>query len=246
MDRMLYLAMVGAQQTMKAQGVSANNLANVNTTGFRRDLEAFATAPMQGPGHASRAYGVGQGHGIDTTAGSIQQTGNPLDVAISGQGWLAVQADDGTEGYTRAGNLRANANGQLTTAAGNPVLGNGGPIALPPHESVEIAQDGTISVRPRGAPANVTIEVDRLRLVNPDPAGLSKGGDGLIRMAGDEEPAADANVQVVAGALESSNVNAVDAMVRQIELARRFEMQMKMMSAARDTDQASDRLLRRG
>lgn len=246
MDRMLYIAMVGAQQSMRAQAVNANNLANVNTTGFRRDLEAFATASIQGPGHPSRAYGVDRSAGLDTTAGAIVQTGNPLDVAVSGEGWLTVQAADGTEAYTRAGDLRVNANGVVTNGSGRPVIGNGGPVTLPPYEKVEIGSDGTISIRPLGAADGALAQIDRLRLVNPDPATLVKGEDGLVRTTDDQIPPADAAVTVTSGALESSNVNAVDAMVRQIELARQFEMQMKVMSTARDTDNAADRLLRQG
>lgn len=246
MDRMVYIAMVGAQQTLRAQGVAANNLANANTTAFRGDLEAFTDLAVDGPGHGSRAYGIDRGQGIDTSAGSIVRTGNPLDVAIAGRGWFAVQAADGTEAYTRAGDLEVDASGTVTNGSGRPVLGNGGPIVLPPYDDIVIGSDGTISIRPLGAAPGTSVQIDRLRLVDPEPATLWKGEDGLIRTTADEAPEAEAGLRVVAGSLESSNVNAIDSMVRQIELARRFEMQMKAMTTARDNDQAADRLLRHG
>lgn len=246
MDRMLYIATVGAQQSMRSQAVNANNLANVSTTGFRRDLDAFTSTPVEGAGHASRVYGVDRSTGFDPAGGAIVQTGNPLDVAIADEGWLTVQAPDGTEAYTRAGNLRVDSSGLLTNDAGHPVMGNGGPITLPPYEKLEIGSDGTISIRPAGAADGALVQIDRLRLVNPDPAALAKGEDGLMRTTADQAPPPDAGVAVTSGALESSNVSAVDAMVRQIELARQFEMQMKVMSTARDVDSAADQLLRHG
>lgn len=244
MDRAIYIAMAGASQTLRAQSVAANNLANVSTDGFRRDLESFAALGVQGPGHASRAYGVAAGNGIDGRPGPVQVTGNPLDVAIPGEGWFAVQTADGTEAYTRAGSFQVDAQGLLRTSDGLPVLGNGGPVALPPYEELLIGSDGTLSVRPQGVGAGAMVEIDRLRLVNPPVAELVKGDDGLVRRGDGEAAFVAAEVKVVAGALEGSNVNAVEAMLRQMELARKFEMQMKLMSAARDNESAADQLLR--
>jgi flagellar basal-body rod protein FlgF len=245
MDRMLYLAMTGAQQAMVAQSVNTNNLANVSTPGFRADLEQFRSMPVFGPGLPTRVYAMSERPAVDLTPGPVTSTGRELDVAVRGQGWIAVQAPDGSEAYTRAGDLRIDANGLLTTGNGLPVLGNGGsPIAIPPAEKLEIGADGTVSIRPVGQAANVLAEVDRIKLVNPDPAALVKGSDGLLRLADGGVAVADAAVQVTAGALEGSNVNAVEAMVNMIELARQYESQVKMMRTAKENDEATSQLMR--
>ncbi|MGM0594030.1 MAG: flagellar basal-body rod protein FlgF, partial [Pseudomonadota bacterium] len=245
MDRMLYLAMSTAKQTMQAQAVNSNNLANATTTGFKADLEQFRSMPVFGEGAPSRVYAMTERPGIDFKAGPINTTGRDLDTAIKGEGWIAVQAPDGSEAYTRAGDLRLDATGLLTTAAGHPVMGNnGGPVVVPPAESLEIGGDGTISIRPVGQAANALAEVDRIKLVNPDMADLTKGEDGMIRLKEGGEAPADANVTLLSGALEGSNVSTVEAMVKMIELQRQYEMQVKMMSTAKENAAASDQLLR--
>ncbi len=247
MDRLLYVAMTGAREAQVAQSVTSQNLANASTTGFRATLASAVHAPLTGPGHAgARAYAVTEGQGIDFTPGPLMATGRTLDVAIDGEGWLAVQAPDGGEGLTRAGDLRVDAFGMLTTATGLPVLGNGGPIALPPFESLEIAGDGTISIRPLGQDAAGLAVVERIRLVNPDPATLVRGEDGLVRVAAGEAPPAEADVRLLGGMLEGSNVNTVSAMVEMIRHARSFELQVKMMNTAQQNDQSSGALLRLG
>ncbi|MBI2779851.1 MAG: flagellar basal-body rod protein FlgF [Gammaproteobacteria bacterium] len=246
MDRMLYVAMSGAKQTMLAQAVNTNNLANVNTTGFRADLEAFRSLPVYGPGYPSRVYAQTETPGTDLLAGTLSTTGRELDVAVNGAGWIAVQAADGSEAYTRAGDLRVTVNGQLETGAGRPVMGNGGPIAVPPFEKLEIGADGTISIRPVGQAANALAVVDRIKLVNPPLGQMEKGTDGLMRVKDGKNAAADAAVQLASGVLESSNVNAIEAMVRMIELGRQFETQIKMMRAAQENDAASAQLMRMG
>jgi flagellar basal-body rod protein FlgF len=241
---MLYLAMSSAKQTMVAQAATTNNLANVSTTGFKADLEQFRSMPVYGEGMPSRVYAMSERPGIDTTPGPIATTGRDLDVAIQGEGWLAVQAPDGGEAYTRAGDLRLDANGLLTTGAGHPVLGNNGaPIVVPPAESIQIGGDGTISIRPIGQGANVLAEVERIKLANPAAENLTKGEDGLIRLKEGGAAPADAAVRLVSGALEGSNVSTVEAMVKMIELQRQYEMQVKMMSTAKDNDAASNKLL---
>ncbi|KAF0193019.1 MAG: flagellar basal-body rod protein FlgF [Gammaproteobacteria bacterium] len=243
MDRMLYIAMSGARQTMAAQAVNAQNLANVSTAGFREDLLAFASQEVPGAGLPSRVYNTAYSVGTNLAPGSIHTTGNDLDIAVSGEGWIAVQAPDGTEAYTRAGDLRFNGVGLLTTGAGHPVLGNGGPIAIPPAETIEVGRDGTISIRPVGQGPNTLAVVDRIKLVNPPAKGMEKGADGLMRIAGRGDASADAGVTVVSGALEMSNVNAVDALVNMMELSRQFEMHIKIMKTAQENDAASVRLL---
>ncbi len=246
MDRMLYIAMTGAAQTMRAQAVNSNNLANASTTGFRADLAAFRSQQLEGPGFESRTYGTADKTGVDFTPGVLVQTGNSLDVAINGDGFFAVQAPDGTEAYTRAGDLRVDPNGLLVTGAGHPVLGNDGPIALPPAESVEIGVDGTLSIRPVGQGPETLAVVDRLRLVHPELNNLDKGEDGLLRTRDGNPAPPDAAVSVAAGYLEGSNVSAVDSLVRMIDLSRQFEMQVRLMKVAEETDTASANLLRLG
>ncbi|HEY8519043.1 MAG TPA: flagellar basal body rod protein FlgF [Gammaproteobacteria bacterium] len=246
MDRFVYVAMTGAREAQLAQAVASHNLANASTTAFRATLAASEHVGLAGPGHAAaRAYAVTQGYGVDLTPGPLQATGRDLDIAIDGEGWLAVQAPDGGEAYTRAGDLEVDAFGLLTTRAGLPVLGEGGPIALPPFESLEIGIDGTISIRPPGQDAAGLVVVDRIRLVNPPAADLRRGPDGLLRMAdGLPPPAPAADVRVRSGMLEGSNVNVVSAMVEMIEHARDFELQVKLMSTAEENDRASAALMR--
>lgn len=246
MDRMLYVAMSGAKQVMLAQQVNTNNLANVSTTGFRADLEAFRSLPVYGPGYPSRVYAVTERPGTDLLSGSLTTTGRSLDIAVNGQGWIAVQAADGSEVYTRAGDLRVTVNGQLETGAGRRVLGNGGPISIPPFENLEIGADGTISIQPVGQPANALAVVDRIKLVNPPLAQMEKGIDGLMRVRGGQSVVPDAAVRLAGGMLESSNVNAVEAMIRMIELGREFESQVKMMRIAQENDAASAQMMRMG
>ncbi|QFY89525.1 flagellar basal-body rod protein FlgF [Magnetovirga frankeli] len=244
MDRMLYVAMSGAKETMLAQSANNNNLANASTTGFRADLQQFRSMPVFGNGHPTRVYAMSERPATDFTAGPLIQTGHDLDVAINGNGWIAVQAKDGTEAYTRAGDFRTDANGMLTTGTGLPVMGDGGPIAIPPADKVIIAADGTISIRPPGANPNELAVVERIKLVNPDLQQMKKGNDGLIRNNDGEPAEADANVRLVQGAIEGSNVNPAEALVDMIELSRRFELQVKMMKTADDNAERSAAIMR--
>ncbi|KAB7627197.1 flagellar basal-body rod protein FlgF [Alkalilimnicola sp. S0819] len=244
MDRMLYLAMTGAKHAMQNQQQVSHNLANANTTGFRADFQALLQAPVSGPGHDSRAYSELATTGSDLSQGAMLNTGRQLDVAIQGEGWIAVQAPDGTEAYTRRGDFHINPNGLLETGDGNLVLGEGGPVAVPPAQKVEIGQDGTLSVVPLGQAANTLAVVDRIKLVQPDNAAMGKGEDGLFRHASGEPQPADANVRVNTGMLESSNVNLVDGLVQMIDNARRYEAYVKLMSEAKSNDEQAQRLLR--
>ncbi len=243
MDHMLYVAMNGATQTMLAEAANDNNLANADTIGFRSDLEAFRAMPAYGPGYPTRVYAMQERAGVNFKPGVITSTGRPLDVAINGNGFIAVQAPDGSEAYTRAGNLQISANGMLTTGAGYPVIGNSGPIAIPPSQKIEIGSDGTISVLPLGESPEAMAIVDRIKLVNPPVDSLAKGSDGLIQMQSGDSAPADANVHLVTGSIESSNVNVVDAMVNMIALARQFEMQVKMMHTTQQDDTSAAQLM---
>ena len=243
MDAMIYLSMAGAEQTLIEQSMNSQNLANISTPGFKADLMQARSMPVFGDGLATRVYAMTERPTIDFDSGPIMTTGRDLDVAVNGDGWIAVQAPDGTEALSRAGDFRISANGLLTTGAGHPVLGNGGPIAIPAVQKIEIGSDGTISVRPLGQEANALAELDRIKLVNPPLEDLVKGEDGLIRVAGGGASQPDAGVGLVSGALEGSNVNPVEAMVNMITLARRFELQVKLMESAERNDLATSQML---
>ncbi|GGJ80558.1 flagellar basal-body rod protein FlgF [Pseudomonas matsuisoli] len=244
MDKMLFVAMSGASQNQKALAAHANNLANVSTTGFRRDFEQARSMQVFGDTNPSRVYSMSERPATDFTPGALQQTGRDLDVAIEGQGWMAVQDPNGQEAYVRTGSLQVDALGMLRTANGAPVLGNGGPIAIPPASKIEIGQDGTISIRAEGQSAAVLAQVDRIRLVNPDEKQMEKGPDGLIHMkAGSPAPAEDANVRVISGFTESSNVNAAAEMTSMLALSRQFELQVKMMKTAEEGSAAMAKVL---
>lgn len=243
MDRMIYTAMNGASQIMLRQTSNNNNLANLDTTGFRADLDAFASLPVYGPGHPSRVYSQDQRAGVDFSAGRIYSTGNELDIAINGDGFIAVQSADGIEAYTRAGDLRITNGGLLQTTAGYTVIGNSGPIAIPPFEKLEIGGDGTISIQPLGQATATLAVLDRIKLVTPTYADVHKGADGLFYSNNEVLFEPDASVKIISSSLESSNVNAVDALVEMIQLSRNFEMQIKLMKAAEDADAASAKLL---
>ncbi|RLA04846.1 MAG: flagellar basal-body rod protein FlgF [Gammaproteobacteria bacterium] len=242
MDRMIYVAMSGAQQTMRALQTTSNNLANVNTTGFRADLDHFQSLPVSGGASVSRTYVTAESSGPDFRHGGLITTGRDLDVAVDGDGFFAVLSPTGREAYTRAGDLHVDTNGFLVNGSGYQMLGNGGPMALPPFEKIEIASDGTISVRPVGATAEELVVIDRLKLVRPDLAQLTKGEDGLFSLGG-QDSSADASVHVVSGAVEGSNVNAVEALVKMVSLSRQFEAQVKMMRAADDNAEHAQQLL---
>ncbi|XAW89112.1 flagellar basal-body rod protein FlgF [Vibrio sp. CDRSL-10 TSBA] len=247
MDRALFLAMSGAKQNMQAMQLRANNLANVSTTGFRADLEQARSMQAYGDGLPSRVFSMTERPGHNFQQGSVITTGRDLDVTVQGDGWLAVMDKTGKEGLTRNGNLNIDANGLLMNGSGHLVLGeNGAPITLPvPLAKVSIGNDGTISVRPQGAPPDAMEIVDRIKLVKPDNQSLYKDVNGLFR-AKDPNATydADATVKILTGAVEGSNVNAVGEMTSLIDLQRQFEMQVKMMKTAEDMDKSSDTLLR--
>lgn len=243
MDKMLYVSMTGAQNNTLALRAHANNLANVSTSGFRRDFEQARSMPLFGESYPARVFAMSERPATDFRPGSLQETGRDLDVAIGGKGWIAVQAPDGGEAYVRTASLNIDALGVLRTGNGLPVMGNAGPIAVPPEQKVEIGQDGTISIRALGEDPNVLAEVDRIKLVNPDPKSMVKGTDGLIRVKGQPEIEADATVQVTSGFLEASNVNAVEEMTAILSLSRQFELSVKMMRTAEDNSSAMARVL---
>jgi flagellar basal-body rod protein FlgF len=238
MDRMIYLSMSGAKATLQRQDVLAHNLANVSTTGFRAEIAAFRAVPVRGDGASTRVYALESTPGHSDAPGVVQTTGRALDVAVSGKSWLTVQALDGTEAYTRGGALDVDAEGQLVTRSGLPVLGDGGPITVPANAQIDIGADGTVSAKVGSQRAQV---VGRLKLVTPE-GKLARGDDGLFRSP-DGEASADPTARVQQGALEGSNVSAIETMVAMITASRQFEQQMKMVQAAEQKEQAATKLL---
>jgi len=238
MDRMIYLAMAGAKAAMQRQDVLANNLANASTTGFRAEMHAFRAVPVRGDGASTRVYALESTVGHDQRAGPMQSTGRGLDVAMQGNAWLSVQSLDGTEAYTRAGSLQLDAEGQIITPDGLPVLGDGGPITVPAGATLDIASDGTVTAQLQGGSAQA---VGRLKLVTAE-APLERGADGLFRAA-DGDLAADPAARLQGGALEGSNVSPVETMVAMIAAARQFEQQMKSMKDVEQREQSASKLL---
>jgi len=244
MDRLIYTAMTGAKHALEQQATTSNNLANATTTGFRAQIDQFRAVPVQGAILPTRAFVVDSTTGSDFRSGAIQQTGRDLDVAVQGDGWIVVQAADGSEAYTRNGSLKMDENGVLQTHDGLNVMGDGGPLSIPPGRNVAIGKDGTISLVPDGSAATGLTSVGKLKLVNPPTADLVRGDDGLFRRKDGQTAEADPNVKVVvSGALESSNVNVVDAMVNMISLARSFDMNMKLLQNAESNDSKAGQLL---
>jgi flagellar basal-body rod protein FlgF len=243
MDRLIYVALSGARHTFARQATTAHNLANATTTGFRAQTSALRAVPVEGEGLPTRTFALETTTGTDFTPGAIQRTGRDLDVAIEGEGFIAVELPDGGEAYTRNGALHAGANGVLQLRNGMAVMGEGGPIAIPPDSAVTVARDGTVSVVPTGGQSAAVAVLGRMKLVNPPPAALERGADGLFRLRVGEDAPPAASVRLVGGALESSNVNVVEAMVEMIGLARRFELQMKMLQNAEANDRQASQIL---
>jgi len=242
MDRLIYVSMTGARHALEAQATVAHNLANVNASGFRAQMNALRAVHLFGDGAPTRAYVVDSTVGTDFRPGTIQQTGRELDVAIMGRGFLAVQLPDGSEGYTRAGGMTIGAGGVLESSHGHPVLGDGGPISIPPDVIVTIAKDGTISSTPTSGRGAVNV-LGRLKLVNPPEAELTRGDEGLFRLKAGGSAPADAAVVVAPSAIEGSNVNAVEQMISMISHARAFETHMKLLQSAEQNDRQANQLL---
>lgn len=242
MDKMIYTAMTGAKHILEQQATTAHNLANATSTGFKAQVDSFRAVPVIGQGLPTRSFVVDSTVGADFNSGAIEHTGRDLDVAVQGNGWLVVQRPDGSEGYTRNGSLKVNENGVLQTSNGLTVMGDGGPISIQPDVTVSIGKDGTISsVTNNTLPGPATV-IGRLKLVNPDTANLERSEEGVFVTKNGVPAEMDANVSVVGGALESSNVNVVDAMVNMISLARQFEMQMKLVQSAENNANKASQL----
>lgn len=245
MDPILYSAINGGRADFKRQEITANNLANINTPGFKADLYNAQTMYMKDANGRSsgHSFTMQQPSGVDLTPGEIITTDRDLDVAIDGDGWMAVNDAHGREAYTRGGSLRLDANGQLVTSSGKAVLGDGGPISIPPAQSIEIGSDGTISIIPLEGDAKSLAILDRIKLVTLDKNNVVKNDEGLIQLKQGKATEADSSVKLIKGAIEGSNVNAVDQMVGMISAGREFDAQMKIMSTVDDNAQKLAQIL---
>lgn len=232
MDRLIYIAMNGAKHTLERQAIISNNMANAATSGYRAAVAAFRALPVVGPGGATRAFVVETTPAADMRPGPIIETGRALDVAVNGDGWIAVHGRDGKEAYTRGGYLQLTSAGLLQTRGGLNVIGEGGPITVPPNSEVTIGGDGTVSVIPTDTTPNAVNIVGRIKLVNPPARDLDRGDDGLFRLKSGRPAPADPNVQLASGALEGSNVSMVESLVDMITHARQYDLQVKLIQTA--------------
>lgn len=247
MEPILYNAITGGRSDFKRQELIANNLANINTPGFKADLYQAQTMYMNNEHGENtmngQSYIVQGQNGVDTTPGEIITTGRDLDIAIDGDGWMAVKDSQGREAYTRGGSLRLDPNGQLITSSGKPVLGDGGPISIPPAQSIEIGTDGTISIVPVGGDVKSLAILDRIKLVTLDKNNLIKNEEGLIQLKQGGTAQSDGTVKIINGAIEGSNVKAIDQMVAMISSGREFDSQMKILSTVDENGQKLAQLL---
>lgn len=224
----IYPAVSAARVQELRLDIIANNLANANTTGFKREVPLFdAVAPFPGVSTVDESsgvelapvYGALRSVVTDSAPGVIRETGDPLDAAIEGDGFFAIQTSGGVR-YTRNGHFTLDAEGQIVTSDGFPVLGSGGPITLP---------TGTVAVDPNGRVSVDGSEVDTFQIVKfSDPAHLVKVGANLVEAGG--QPAVPVEpIRLVPGALETSNVNPVQEMVAMVEVLRLYEAAQKVM-----------------
>lgn len=248
MDHAIYTAMGAASQTLNQQAVTASNLANASTSGFRAQLNALRAVPVEGLSLPTRTLVIASTPGANMTPGQLDYTSRPLDVAMQQDGWLAVQAADGSEGYTRNGNIQVDSTGQLSIQ-GRPVMGEAGPLTVPEGSELTIAADGTVSALNPGDPANTVAPVGKLKLVKAEGKEVVRGDDGLFRpsqLAQTTRGAtfqADQSIRVMSGVLEGSNVKPVEAMTDMIANARRFEMQMKVITSVDENEGRANQLL---
>ena len=243
MDKLIYTAMSGAKQLFERQASVAHNLSNASSTGYRAEEHRLRAVPVVSQALPTRAFVVDASVANDFASGPLQQTGRQLDVAVQGQGWIALAMPDGSEAYTRNGSLEVNVNGVLQTRSGIPVQGDGGPISIPPDNEITVGKDGIISLKPSSGAQNTVTQIGTFKLVNPPEADLARGADGLFRLRDGSAAEADPNVQIASGFLEGSNVNVVDQMVSMISLGRQFEMQTQMLAKAEANDQAATKIL---
>jgi len=244
MDRLAYASISAMRTAMARQSTTAHNLANAATPGFRGEVATAQTLWQQGGRLNTRAMSSEEVLTADMRAGAVSHSGRPLDVAMQADALLTVQAEDGEEAYTRRGDLQVTDAGLLVTGDGTPVLGEGGPITVPPNAQVTISAQGMVSIVPAGGSARDMQEIDRLKLVSPAGSKIAKGLDGLFRVQGGGALPTDPDARLQSGALEASNVNASEALVQMIEASRAWENQVKMLATAKDIDTDAAQLMR--
>ena len=245
MDKLVYTALSGLKSQMAAQGVIANNIANASTTGYRQDRVSFERLMLKGEGLESRSPAAEEVADFDRRAGAIVATGRPLDVAMTTDSWIAVQAPDGTEAYTRRGDLNVALSGVLENGEGVPVLGENGPITVPPYDRIAIAEDGTVTISPRGAePGTAMQAIGRIKMVSPEGSQTVKGLDNLLHVEGGGILPLDMDAKLAAGSLEQSNVNLTQALVDMIDNQRGYEVQANLLAEAKKMDEESASLMR--
>jgi flagellar basal-body rod protein FlgF len=246
MDRSIYVAMSGAKELFLAQEGHNNNLANLNTQGFLADRFQQRAMPVFGDVLATRVQAMTESPALDLAPGPLTPTGRDMDVAMSGRGWISVLGTDGGESFVRSASLQVTPAGQMVTESGRPVLGNFGPIALPPFQRVSIAPDGTISIVPQGQTPEVEQVVDRIKMVDPPPNQLRKAQDGTLQVQNRLLQPADAGLRLTPMTLQGSNVSGMGELVALLEDARRYEMHVRFLSESRDNEGAGTSLLRLG
>lgn len=244
MDRLVYTALTGLRSQMAAQSTIANNIANASTTGYRADRVSFDRLVLQGSEFESRQLAAEEVEDFDRRAGTIVQTARPLDVAVTSGSWIAVQATDGSEAYTRRGDLSVAASGVLETGDGFPVMGSGGPITVPPYQSIAIAEDGTVSIVPAGGDPTQPQVIDKIKLASPEGSQTAKGLDNLLHVKGGGVLPEDLDGKLASGALEQSNVNLTQALVDMIENQRSYEVQAGLLKEAKNMDESAASLMR--
>jgi flagellar basal-body rod protein FlgF len=244
MDRLVHTSLSALRAAMARQTATANNLANANTVGFRAEMASSRALWIRGPGLESRAPTSEEVVSADMHAGAITETGRDLDIALQGDAMLAVQADNGDEAYTRRGDLQLSESGVLTTGDGHPVLGDSGPITIPPADSMRISDDGVIWIVPRGGDPNVPQQVDRLKLATPAGSQVLKGVDNLFRVPNGGALPSDPQARIIPHSLEGSNVQATQALIDMVDASRSWDMQLRLISTAKELDTSGADLMR--
>ncbi len=244
MDRLIWTAVSGMSASMAQQRMTANNMANAQTIGFRAEIMQFTPVTVKGSQVETRTLTEGEVRSARMEAGSLIETGRPLDIALSGEALLGVQAEDGGEAYTRRGDLALLPSGLLVNGEGRPVLGEGGPISVPPGSELSIAPDGAVLVRDAATPDAPLTQLDKLKLASPAGSKIAKGLDGLFKVQGGGVLPTDPEARLTSGSLEQSNVRTSEVLVQMIEAQRLYDMRTKLVATAKEVDEGGTALMR--
>jgi flagellar basal-body rod protein FlgF len=244
MDRLIWTAVSGMNASMARQRVIASNMANAQTPGFRAEVMAHSPLTLDGKTIEVRAYNSAEVNGAQMDQGAMNHTGRALDVAIAGDGLIAVQATDGSEAYTRRGDLSLSPTGLLVNGDGVPLLGEGGPISIPPGSDVTINQDGAVLALNKADPAAPAVQLDRIKVVSWRGSQIVKGIDGLFRVREGAVLPADPEARLLPETLEQSNVKPSQVLVEMVEAQRLFDMRTKLVATAKELDEGGASLMR--